>query len=60
MAAMVADVKDFDVETDLPRFLKSVHEKAEYICHRNVERRIVSIRQSVYFDQLLTQLTKKF
>ena len=48
---MVADVEDFDVETDLPRFLNSVLEKAEYICHGNVESRIVehlllSIRRS--------------
>ena len=41
MAAMVADVEDSDAETDVPRFLKSVHEKAEYICQENVERRIV-------------------
>ena len=38
---MVADVEDFDVETDLPRFLNSVFEKAEYICYGNVESRIV-------------------
>ena len=29
MAAMAADVEDFDVEIDLPRFLYSVLEKAE-------------------------------
>ena len=31
MAAMAADFDDFDVETDLPRFLNSVLEKAEYM-----------------------------
>ena len=41
MAAIAADVEDFDVKTDLPRFLNSVLEKAEYISQENVERRIV-------------------
>ena len=30
MAAIAADVEDFDVETNLPRFLNSVLEKAEH------------------------------
>ena len=41
MAAMAADVDDFDVETDLPIFLNSVLEKTEDLCQPNVERRIV-------------------
>lgn len=50
MAAIAADVDDFDVETDLPRFLNSVYEKAEYICQRNVEGGIVE-QQIVAVDQ---------
>ena len=68
---MAADVDNFDVETDLPRFLNSVLEKAEYDCQRNVESRIVEqhivvVDQTVTLlsslidsDQILTQLTKK-
>ena len=41
MAGMAADVEDFDVETDIPRFLNSVLKKAECICQQNGERRIV-------------------
>ena len=37
----MADIEYFDVEIDLPRFLNSVLEKDEYICQRNVERKIV-------------------
>ena len=51
MAAMAADVEDFDEETDLASiFLNSVLEKAEYICQRNVERRIVERVKSVTFN----------
>ena len=32
---------DFDVENDLPRFLNCFLEKAQYICQRNLESRIV-------------------
>ena len=55
MAAMVADVEDSDAETDVPRFLKSVHEKAEYICQGNVERRIVE-QHVVVVDQTVSLL----
>ena len=55
MAAMAADVEDFDVEIDLPRFFNSVLEKAEYICQRNVERRIVEQR-IVVVDQTVSLL----
>ena len=67
---MAADVEDFDVDIDLPGFLNSVLEKAEYICQQNVEGRIVeqhivvvdqtvSLLRSETPDRLLTQLTKK-
>ena len=49
MAAMVADVEDFDAETDLPRFLKSVHEKAEYVCQGNVEKMSSCQRPHTYY-----------
>ena len=52
---MAADVEDFDVEFDLPRFLNSVLEKAEYICQRNVERRIVE-QHIVFVDQMVSLL----
>ena len=55
MAAMAADVEDFDVEIDLPRFLNSVLEKAEYICQRNVEGRIVE-QHIVVVDQTVSLL----
>ena len=71
MAAMAGDVEDFDLEIDLPRFLNPVLEKAEYICQRILERRIVEqhivvVDQTVSLlfhaetpDRLLTLLTKK-
>lgn len=52
---MAADVEDFDVEIDLPRFLNSVLEKAEYICQRNAERRIVE-QHIVVVDQTVSLL----
>ena len=55
MAGMVADVEYFDVETDIPRFLNSVLEKAKYICQGNVERRIVE-QQIVVVDQTVSLL----
>ena len=55
MAAMAGDVEDFDVEIDLPRFLNSVLEKAEYIWQRNVERRIVE-QHIVVIDQTVSLL----
>ena len=55
MAAMAADVEDFVVETDLPRFLNFVLEKAEYVCQRNVERRIVE-QHIVVVDQTVSLL----
>jgi len=47
MAAMAVDVDDFDVESDLPRFLNS--ELAEYICQRRriVEQHIAVVDQTV-------------
>ena len=55
MTAMAADVEDFDVEIDLPRFLNSVLEKAEYICQRNLERRIME-QHIVVVDQTVSWL----
>ena len=55
MVAMAGDVEDFYVEIDLPRFLNSVPEKAEYICKRNVEKRIVD-QHIVVVDQTVSLL----
>ena len=55
MAAMAADEDRFDVEIDLPRFLNSVLEKAEYISQRNVEGRIVE-QHIVVVDQTVSLL----
>ena len=52
---MAADVDEFDVETDLPRFLDSLLEKAKYLRQRNAERRIVA-QHLVVVDQTVSLL----
>ena len=51
----MADIEYFAVEIDLPRFLNSVLEKDEYICQRNVERKIVE-KHIVVVDQTVSLL----
>ena len=38
---MVVAAEDYDLDTDLPKFLHSVLEKAEGICRANVDNEVV-------------------